>query len=643
MKKTFYLLLLTIISLFTFYGCNNDAIDYTLSNETTRLSLSSYEYDSNFKLPIGVEGKDVLISWTCDSNYIKISNDTALITRPTFEEGNQNVKLTATLKYKEETATKSFTITILCKDKEKTSFQEIVNSLNIDKIEDIKENFSLPNKIEDVDISWVSSNLSLLSIEEENNTLTAVISRPKYIENNREVILTATLKQGNNEAKKNFILTIASKEASITTSNTNYILEVGEKISLNIETTKYKESSLSHSFSNAGICWLDSLGILEAVNPGKTELKLYFEEENIEHIISIEVKVSIPTELMFDSESYLLEKGSEASLNPLIHDSLKSKIIYESTDESIITVDDNGLIKAVNYGTASIIAYLEEYELETIIDVTVTVDAKLIKVHFLNIGQADSMILELPNGEVMMIDAGYSSTGNVPSSVAFNTIKTYLDKLGIKTIDHFIITHNHQDHYALVPNILANYKVLNIYGSGSKRTNAQYLNVMNSIANANLKYQVVSVGDKLIEEENLLVQVVATKKVENDSTPNTSSVMVRVAYGSTAYMFTGDAGFTNSTDGEYIALNSGLNLRADVLKVGHHGSNTSSSDEFLDAVKPKYAVLTTVENSGDGLPAYNALLRIRNVGAQIYQTKDNGNITISSDGYNIYVSLEKGE
>ena len=265
--------------------------------------------------------------------------------------------------------------------------------------------------------------------------------------------------------------------------------------------------------------------------------------------------------------------------------------------------------------------------------------SKGIKVDYIDVGQGDAILVSLPNDEVMMIDAGaglyYDET------IAWQNIKNTLNKRGISTIDHLVITHNHGDHYGLVPNVVRNYRVLNCYDSGSIRTNWQYVNVMDSIANAGIKKQVVKVGDIIVEEGKLLVQVVGVQQSNNeDDNVNYQSIMIRIVYEDVAYMFTGDAGYREG-DCENIALNSGLELKSNVLKVGHHGSMYSSGNQFLNAVKPDIAIITTSKDTETGHPHAQALNRLNKVNAEIYQSAVHGTITVSSNGKIIYIVTEK--
>ena len=265
---------------------------------------------------------------------------------------------------------------------------------------------------------------------------------------------------------------------------------------------------------------------------------------------------------------------------------------------------------------------------------------KGIKVDYIDVGQGDAILISLPNGEVMMIDAGAGLYYD--EMVGWSNIKKTFEKRGINKIDHLVVSHHHGDHYGQIPNVVRNYRVLNYYDSGSVRSNWQYLDVMNSITKANINKGIVKVGDIIVEDTDLIVQVVGVQQnvSEDDENINYESVMIRIEYQDVAYMFTGDAGYRTG-DCENVALNSGLNLKSDVLKVGHHGSTYSSGNQFLKAVDPDIAIITTSKDTETGHPHTQALNRLKNINATIYQSAVHGTITVSSNGESIYIVTEK--
>lgn len=266
-----------------------------------------------------------------------------------------------------------------------------------------------------------------------------------------------------------------------------------------------------------------------------------------------------------------------------------------------------------------------------------------LKVYFINVGQADCSLIVLPTNEVVLIDAGldhatcYDSSINFPS---WNNIKKVFDIEMIHTINYFIITHNHADHYYYATKIINDYNVNTVVMSGSTSTNYTYLNILSAINKKNIETMIVNVKDYIINIEQITLQVISTKKEDNPEDANSCSVATKLTYNEKSFIFTGDMGYN---DGEVTALNSGIDLKANVLKVGHHGSAYSSGRDFLRAVQPEYAVITTSAYTTTGHPHASALNRISYYCKNIFQSKNDGTILFESNGTNLNYTLHYGE
>lgn len=266
-----------------------------------------------------------------------------------------------------------------------------------------------------------------------------------------------------------------------------------------------------------------------------------------------------------------------------------------------------------------------------------------LKVYFINVGQADCTLIILPTEEVVLIDAGldhatcYDSTVNFPS---WENIKKIFDIEMIQTINYFIITHNHADHYYFASKIINEYIVNTVVMSGSTSTNYTYYNILNSINSRNVDTKIVKIKDYIINQKQLFLQVVSTKKEDNPSDANSCSVATKLTYNKISFMFTGDMGYN---DGEIEALNSGIDLKSNVLKVGHHGSTYSSGRDFLRAVKPDYSVITTSNYTTTGHPHTASLNRLEYYSKKIFQSKTDGTILFQSNGIELSYVTHYGE
>lgn len=252
-------------------------------------------------------------------------------------------------------------------------------------------------------------------------------------------------------------------------------------------------------------------------------------------------------------------------------------------------------------------------------------NGEVLSIHYLDVGQGDSTFIELPNGKTMLIDAGEKSQGEV--------VKSYLDNLEIKTVDYLIGTHPHTDHIGGLAYIIESFEINNIYMPKATSTSKTYENLLETIKKKNLSVTSARSGVVIIDEDGLKVEVLSPIK-GSYSGLNNYSVVLKISYGKNVFLFMGDAE-------ELVEKEINGDVSADVIKVGHHGSMTSSSEEFVARVKPKYAIISVGVNNKYDHPSEDILKRYEAVGAKTYRTDLNGNIVIKSDGEKIEVEVEK--
>lgn len=257
-------------------------------------------------------------------------------------------------------------------------------------------------------------------------------------------------------------------------------------------------------------------------------------------------------------------------------------------------------------------------------EITEKLDTELI-VHFLDVGQGDSIFLELPDNKSMIIDAGeakYSSK-----------IIDYIKNLGYSKLDYVIGTHPHADHIGGLGKVIEEFDIGTIYMTKVIHNSKTYENLLTTILNKNLKIKTAIAGLEIINEENLNATIVAPNSTKYSSL-NNYSIVLKLVYGNTSYLFTGDA--------EELSENEiTLDIKSDVLKVGHHGSNTSTSEKFLSRVEPKYAIISVGKNNSYNHPSDSTIKKLEKYTNNIYRTDLNGTIIIKSDGENLNVTLEK--
>lgn len=243
----------------------------------------------------------------------------------------------------------------------------------------------------------------------------------------------------------------------------------------------------------------------------------------------------------------------------------------------------------------------------------------LLRVDFLNVGQADCALLST-NGHYMVIDGGNNGDAD--------RILSYLEEQGVEKLDAVVGTHPHEDHIGSLDAIINHFDVDAVYMPKIMHTSKTFEDVLDAVANKGLKIKSPSPGDT-IDFNGLEIEVLGPQREYKDF--NNNSIVLKVNAGETAFLFTGDAEETAEKD----ILQAGYDLQADVLKVGHHGSSTSSSQAFLQAVKPKYAVISVGVGNSYHHPEEEALQRLQSIGAEIYRTDLQGDIVCTTDGKNI--------
>ena len=249
----------------------------------------------------------------------------------------------------------------------------------------------------------------------------------------------------------------------------------------------------------------------------------------------------------------------------------------------------------------------------------------LLKVHYLDVGQGDSIFIELPNNETMLIDAA--------ESYQSENIINYLKNLNYQKIDYVIGTHPHADHIGGLKDIINTFEIGKIYMPKVVSTTKTYESLLMAIKDKNLKINTAKAGTSIIDIDTLKINILAP----NNSTYtelNNYSVVTKITYGTTKFLFMGDAEKLSENEIKE-------DVTADVIKIGHHGSNTSSSIDFIKKVNAKYGIISVGLNNKYNLPKEEIITNWENSGTKIYLTSINGTITAISDGTNIKIESEK--
>lgn len=248
------------------------------------------------------------------------------------------------------------------------------------------------------------------------------------------------------------------------------------------------------------------------------------------------------------------------------------------------------------------------------------------EVHFIDVGQADSALIEC-DGETMMIDGG-----NVADS---NVVAAYLKKEDVTELNYVVCSHAHEDHVGGLSGALSVTKADNIYAPKTEANTKAYKNFKKKAEEQNVEIKHPNVGDE-IQLGSSTVEFLGPVD-ENGKDLNSTSIVLKITYGNTSFLFTGDA----ESDEEEEILNSGADLKSTVLKVGHHGSRTSTSYPFLREVMPQYAVISVEKGNSYGHPNEETLSKLSDAGVEVYRTDESGDIVMTSDGNNISITTSK--
>lgn len=246
---------------------------------------------------------------------------------------------------------------------------------------------------------------------------------------------------------------------------------------------------------------------------------------------------------------------------------------------------------------------------------------KGLTIHFIDVGQGDSILIQTPSGQNMLIDGGEREQGE--------KIIKYLDKHNVDEISVIVATHPHSDHIGGLIDVLKKIPVGKIYMPKVNHTTPTFKGFLNTIKDKGLKVSTARAGIN-IPLQGVEASFIGPVDCRYENLNNYSAVVL-LKYGSTAFLFTGDA----EKESEEEILGSGVNIKADLLKVGHHGSSSSTSKEFFEKVSPQYAVIMCGKHNDYGHPHKETIDLLLQNGVKIYRTDELGTIVFSSNGKTI--------
>jgi len=244
-----------------------------------------------------------------------------------------------------------------------------------------------------------------------------------------------------------------------------------------------------------------------------------------------------------------------------------------------------------------------------------------LKVHFIDVGQADAALIQFGK-RTLLIDTGdWRGSEVVP----------YLEKMGVTSIDVVVGSHPHADHIGQLDKVIERFDVGEVWMSGGTANSQVFNRVISAIDAHNIGYDEPRAGDRF-EIDDLRIDILSPNNLTGDL--NNDSIVMKLTYGSVSFLFSGDA----EREAERKMVSSGQDLRATVLKVGHHGSSTSTTSSFLDKVQPKIAIISVGQNNSYGHPSNEVINRLKNAGVELYVTMTHGTIVVTTKGDEVNVT-----
>lgn len=266
----------------------------------------------------------------------------------------------------------------------------------------------------------------------------------------------------------------------------------------------------------------------------------------------------------------------------------------------------------------------------------------LLKINFINVGQGDSTFIQTPQGKNILIDCGQSfelvkNGKNIKFNAGEKYIIPYLRHLGINKLDTLVVTHPDSDHVGGCESILNTFEVKEVWDSGQTDESTIYQSFIENVLKNDIVLKTVSKGQKYTEN-NLSIEVINdTKSDFSKSYNNNNAIVLKLIHNKKSFLFTADI----EKESESKLIDDNVDLKVDVLKVGHHGSKTSSTQEFLEKVKPEVSVISVGENNIYHHPSKSVIERLNSFKTKIYRTDKDGGIVIKSDGENLDIETSR--
>lgn len=250
---------------------------------------------------------------------------------------------------------------------------------------------------------------------------------------------------------------------------------------------------------------------------------------------------------------------------------------------------------------------------------------KKLQVYFLDVGQGDAIFIKSPSGKTMLVDAGPQNNVLKPLSKRFLFRKKHIDVL--------LATHPDADHVAGFVPVMQNYSV-DVFVESAYQKDNQILAQIETLVNEKVKNHIIATEGTIIDlGGGATFKILSPNDSELNSDSNNASIVGKLIYGNNSFLLTGDASISNEI--RLVKDYSSIDLKSDVLKLGHHGSRTSSAIEFLQNVKPQIAIISAGKNNRYGHPHPEVLNRLKNLNIPHISTATDGTVCLESNGQDV--------